>query len=205
MGFMPRISDQRKAERRTQILRGAWICFQKQGLHATTMDDIIRQCGLSAGAVYSYFPSKDELIFAAVTTSLSQLAEQMRPVLVRAREVGPDQTVRDTTSLVAEFSQGDGYDLKRIALLGWSEAQRDEKLRALMQSFYRAFRDGLTGCVPAWKEAGLIDTAARDSDVGKTLMCVILGFVVQAALLGDVEPDEIRPGLSSTAPGGKRG
>ena len=46
---MPKISDERRAARRKQILEAAWACFQKQGLHATTMDNIIRGAGLSAG------------------------------------------------------------------------------------------------------------------------------------------------------------
>ena len=78
---MPKISDEKRAARRTQILEAAWTCFQKEGLHATTMDDIIRASRLSAGAVYSYFPSKDELILAAVTTSLSGLTALVEPLL----------------------------------------------------------------------------------------------------------------------------
>ncbi|MGE3872078.1 MAG: TetR/AcrR family transcriptional regulator [Parvibaculaceae bacterium] len=50
---MPKISDEKRLARRMQILEAAWTCFQKQGLHATTMADIINASGLSAGAVYS--------------------------------------------------------------------------------------------------------------------------------------------------------
>ena len=78
---MPKISDERRAARHAQILDAAWTCFQRQGLHATTMDDIIRASGLSAGAVYSYFPSKEELIFAAVTTSLAGLRDRVDALL----------------------------------------------------------------------------------------------------------------------------
>jgi AcrR family transcriptional regulator len=36
-------------------------CFARQGYHATSMDDVVRESGLSVGAIYSYFPSKEEL------------------------------------------------------------------------------------------------------------------------------------------------
>ena len=74
---MPKISDDKRAARRVQILEAAWVCFQREGLHATTMDDIIRASRLSAGAVYSYYPSKEDLILAAVTMSLSGLRARL--------------------------------------------------------------------------------------------------------------------------------
>ena len=70
---MPKISEEAREARRTQILDAAWRCFDKEGLHATTMQDIIGASGLSAGAVYSYYKSKDDLIFAAVTTCATSI------------------------------------------------------------------------------------------------------------------------------------
>ncbi|MCO5063955.1 MAG: TetR/AcrR family transcriptional regulator [Rhizobiaceae bacterium] len=165
------------------------------------MDDIIRTSGLSAGAVYLYFPSKEEIILAAVTTSLGGLAEQLGPLVAKARDEGPDWLVREVTTSISAFTKGDLYDLKRIALLGWSEAQTNQRLRSLMQSFYRTFRNDLAGCVPAWKEAGLVIATINSNDVAKSLLSIILGFVVQAALLGDVEPSEVSVGLSGLVRG----
>ncbi len=120
---MPKISDMRRAERREQILNAAWSCFQREGLHATTMDDIIAASGLSAGAVYSYFPSKDALILAAVTVSLSGIRGLLDPLLLRNPMPPPETLLREITEAVERFSERDGFDLKRLALLGWSEAQ----------------------------------------------------------------------------------
>jgi AcrR family transcriptional regulator len=39
-------------------------CFARQGYRATSMDDVVRESGLSVGAIYSYFPSKEELFLA---------------------------------------------------------------------------------------------------------------------------------------------
>ena len=74
---MPKISAEKRTERRGQILNAAWRCFQREGLHVTTMNEIIRASGLSAGAVYSYFENKEDLILAALTTSLSELRERL--------------------------------------------------------------------------------------------------------------------------------
>jgi AcrR family transcriptional regulator len=186
-----------------QILNAAWTCFQREGLHATTMDDIIRACGLSAGAVYSYFKTKDDLILAALTTSLSDLSALLQPVLARDPPPGPDELVAEITAAVEGFSRRDGFDLKRVALLGWSEAQRNERLRASMREFYLAFRQGLVDVAKAWRRSGRIARAADPEDVARTVLSLVLGYVVQAAIVGDVEPDAIRRGLRALA--GARG
>jgi AcrR family transcriptional regulator len=196
---MPKISDEKRAARRAQILNAAWACFQRQGLHATTMDDIIRASGLSAGAVYSYYPSKEELILAAVTTSLTGLSELLGPILQAEPLPAPPELVGRITNAIAVFSQREQYDLKRIALLGWSESQRNEQLRRAMRDFYLTFRAQLEGAVTGWCNSGTLPPNVDRRKVAKSLLALILGFVVQSAITGDVEPDDIASGLRALA------
>lgn len=200
---MPKISDEKRAARRAQILDAAWTCFQKEGLHATTMDDIILASGLSAGAVYSYYPSKDDLILAAVTSSLSGLQVLMKPLLDSRPPPAPAELLCRITTTIARFTARDGYDLKRIALLGWSEAQRNERLRATMQGFYLAFRDQIETVMERAVLAGHLDAAVPPKDAAKALLSAVLGFVVQSAILGDVDPAEIAGGLAGFAASGR--
>ena len=137
-----------------QILNAGWRCFERNGLHATRMDDIIAEAGLSAGAVYSYFKNKDDLIQGALTTSMTGLAERLRPILESPNPPPPASLLADITAAIEDFSKRDGFDLQRIALLGWSESQRDEKLKGAMGAFYAGFLAQLTGCILSWKKAG---------------------------------------------------
>ena len=50
---MARVSQEHLDARRRQILEGAARCFARDGFHSTTMQDILRETGLSAGAVLS--------------------------------------------------------------------------------------------------------------------------------------------------------
>src|SRR5688500_8917991 len=61
---MPKVSEEHLDARRAQIVNAAVACFAREGFHRTTMHDICREAGLSPGAVYRYFASKDELIQA---------------------------------------------------------------------------------------------------------------------------------------------
>jgi AcrR family transcriptional regulator len=58
---VPKISPAQEQHRRAQILAAAMACFARQGYHATSMDDVVRESGLSVGAIYSYFASKEDL------------------------------------------------------------------------------------------------------------------------------------------------
>jgi AcrR family transcriptional regulator len=58
---MPKISDDRKAERREQILQGARRCFAERGYEGATVARLEEASGLSRGAIFNYFPSKDAL------------------------------------------------------------------------------------------------------------------------------------------------
>ena len=78
---MPKISQEHGDNRQMQILEAAWRCFYRAGLHETTMQDIIRQSDLSAGAVYLFFPSKEEIILTAIGTSLSQVRALLSELL----------------------------------------------------------------------------------------------------------------------------
>ena len=49
---------------RRRLLDRALALFQKRGVEATTMRDIADAAGMSLGAAYYYFPSKEALVFA---------------------------------------------------------------------------------------------------------------------------------------------
>ena len=64
---MPRRAVRREPKReatRRRLLERALKLFQQRGVEATTMRDIAKAAGLSLGAAYYYFPSKEALVFA---------------------------------------------------------------------------------------------------------------------------------------------
>ena len=61
---MPKVSAAHLEARRRGILKAAFRCFVRNGLHTTTVRDICRAANLSPGAVYRYFPSKQAIIEA---------------------------------------------------------------------------------------------------------------------------------------------
>jgi AcrR family transcriptional regulator len=59
---MPRLKPSSQRQRRERILEAAERCFARAGFHRTTMHDICKEAGVSPGALYLYFDSKEALI-----------------------------------------------------------------------------------------------------------------------------------------------
>ncbi|MEP9389222.1 TetR/AcrR family transcriptional regulator [Mesorhizobium sp. KR9-304] len=59
---------QTRAERRDQqiqrILEAAQTCFVRSGFQGASMHQICAECGMSPGALYRYFPSKESIVAA---------------------------------------------------------------------------------------------------------------------------------------------
>lgn len=53
-------------ERRGQLLEAAHELFLKQGYRATTIDQIAKEAGLTKGAVYFHFATKEDILMAFV-------------------------------------------------------------------------------------------------------------------------------------------
>ncbi len=61
---MPKITEERRTERRRQITEGARRAFGEHGYGGATVELLEQEIGLSRGAIFSYFPSKLDLFVA---------------------------------------------------------------------------------------------------------------------------------------------
>ncbi|MGD9783529.1 MAG: TetR/AcrR family transcriptional regulator [Hyphomicrobiaceae bacterium] len=59
---MPKLKPDTQHARREHILDAAAVCFARSGFHRCTMQEICREAGVSPGALYVYFASKEDLI-----------------------------------------------------------------------------------------------------------------------------------------------
>lgn len=84
MNHMPPIRDlrlQRQEDQRRRILDAAIRCFARGGFHATGMQAVCAEAGMSPGALYRYFPSKDAIIEAIVERDRADIPGQLAPLL----------------------------------------------------------------------------------------------------------------------------
>lgn len=74
---MPKLSEKTQALRRSRILDAAERCFVRAGFAGATMQDIRREAGVSAGALYVYFRSKEDLIEGLSQRDRAQVREDV--------------------------------------------------------------------------------------------------------------------------------
>ncbi|WP_295555675.1 TetR/AcrR family transcriptional regulator [uncultured Hyphomicrobium sp.] len=74
---MPKLKPETQQARRERILDAAEICFARSGFHRCTMQDICKEAGVSPGALYVYFASKEELIAGIVERDRAKLAAEL--------------------------------------------------------------------------------------------------------------------------------
>ncbi|MER6348876.1 TetR/AcrR family transcriptional regulator [Streptomyces sp. NPDC001595] len=74
----PPLTEERKAETRLDIARAAVDLFVRQGVAATTGEQIGQAVGVSARTVWRYFPSKESCVRPLFTAGIDAIAECLR-------------------------------------------------------------------------------------------------------------------------------
>jgi TetR/AcrR family transcriptional repressor of nem operon len=74
-----KVSRKQVAEHRTRILAAAASLFRLRGFDEVTVAEVMKDAGLTHGAFYGHFPSKEVLIAEAIRHSLPQAPDEARP------------------------------------------------------------------------------------------------------------------------------
>ena len=194
---MPKITEKQRDARREQILTAAWKCFHSRGIHATSMEQIIREAGLSAGAVYLYFKSKEELILSAIAAQMTAVRDEVLPLVEKDQPETPAEFIQQVTESIARFTSRMDFDLNAVILMCWSEAQTNPKVKSLVRDYQKGYRKSLSKLIERWQKKGLIDAKADPDDIAKALLSFLLGFIAQSALIGDVKPRSLTRGINA--------
>ncbi|EST19599.1 TetR/AcrR family transcriptional regulator [Streptomyces niveus] len=196
---MARVSQQHLDARRRQILDGATRCFARNGFHATSMQDVLREVDLSAGAVYRYFSSKEELIGAIVAEVLESVREAFAEATRQTPLDPPDVLIGEVLGRVlsGEFVRGRaaGVDVPRLLIQVWAETLRNETLAALLRTGYETVRVAWIGVVESYQAAGLMRDDIPAEHVARTMIATVQGFAAQRALFGDAPVEILQNGL----------
>jgi TetR/AcrR family transcriptional repressor of nem operon len=74
-----KVSREQVAEHRTRILAAAARLFRLRGFDSVTVAEVMKDAGLTHGAFYGYFPSKEALIAGAVQHALPPAPDEAKP------------------------------------------------------------------------------------------------------------------------------
>jgi AcrR family transcriptional regulator len=180
---VPRITARREAEQRARILGAARRVFVEKGFHRATIDDVVAASGISVGAIYNYFPNKDELIRACI---LAANRAESDAVLADSRAAGsaPDRLDRAIRGWWRYTIEAEGAPA--FLAEAWGEASRRPLIRDLMaQRSERGFATTsslLRDCVEHGELPPDIDVDALARTFGALLDGMVLEYVVCGTL-----------------------
>lgn len=165
---MPKVAQAHLDARRQQILDAARARFASHGFARTSIADIVTESGLSNGAIYRYFASKDEIVVA---------------VCEQAGEAFPAALTVEAVSAFLEHVRALAREKGHARLVAqiYAEAALSPPLAAIVGRQLSAMRAAVASLVPG-------DQAARADEISEAFVAVCVGYSEQLAVRGDLDP-----------------
>lgn len=187
---MPKVSEEHTANRRRQIIDAARTCFIRNGFHQTSMQEIIAEAGLSVGAFYSYFKSKEDLIGAIV----QEVGETINANLGNAIGADPAPSIDEAlgTALGIMDSQLEG--MFRLAIQMWGEAVRNPAIGSHVTTLYETVRGHYTALAQRLIADGRLAPDTDPVAVASVLLSMTQGYGLQRVLMTGVDQESYLAG-----------
>ena len=201
MRGVPRVSADHLTARREQILAAARICFLRNGLHSTSMQDLIREADLSVGAVYRYFKSKNEIISAIAEDVAGSMAVRLHEIAVQE----PALPLVDAMSLLLDEVDAQlGPDGNfRLALQVWTEATLDPAIGPIVRERLLAVRSAFAELAKRAAERGELPPGADLDGTATVLFGMLPGYALQRTLIGDPAKETYLAGVRALFTSGR--
>jgi AcrR family transcriptional regulator len=149
---VPKITEEHERNRRKQILAAAMACFARNGYRSTSVEDIVQESGLSVGAIYTYYPSKQDLFLALAEERTTETLEQFRTIYERPGSMADKN--RDAVELFFQQMSAELAPYCRVSFEFWSEAPNSEALQAERARLCDSIREFLGWALTEARDAG---------------------------------------------------
>jgi len=162
--------------RRHQILTAAAACFAERGVHRSTMQQICEASGVSAGALYRYFPSKDSIVVALVEAERAENRE-----LVEHLDASPDVIagLRSVASALVAALMDERYG--RLSLEIGAEAARNPAAAAAISASDTELRLALCAALERGQRDGAVEASLDVEASAFLLMSLFDGMAGRAS------------------------
>lgn len=171
---MPKMTEAHKEARIEQIMNAAITSFSKNGFHNTTMSAISKEAGLSVGAVYRYFKSKEDIIAAMATNEREMVVTLFKEIedlpTVDAMEALGEFFYHTMNQMLVE------HGLVNLAINLRAEATRNPKIRKVIIQNFDLITEKLSGSIQKGISEGEIPEEVDPRMVAHLLVAINLGL-----------------------------
>lgn len=153
---MPKISREKMAIRKSQILEAALYVFSEKGYTQTKIDDIVEYSGISKGGIYTYFDSK-EALFIEIANQRLLLRRNLFDAL--KIEMGVNVTYSQLFKnyflrVLEGLKQPETQAIARFSFEFWSTLSKEKHIKSLAYDRYQSFFKDLSTVIEQGIESG---------------------------------------------------
>ena len=194
----PNVPESYLKARQEQIINAAVACFSRKGFHQTTMKDICEEAGLSPGAVYNYFPGKEDIVARCAEMSLQRNMEMFASTSGK----GTVEAFKDVLHMLFSLLKQDNIDQAfNFDLELWAESTRNPKVREALHKNEEGNLKVLTEMVVAGQEQGIFNPYVDALSFARLLFSIFAGFEVQMASNPNLDVDSYKAVVESLIDG----
>lgn len=166
-----------------RILGAACVLFARQGIRATTLDQVGAASGSGRGQLYLYFAGKSDLVAAVVAQQVQRVIAAQQPLL---GTIATAADVRTWCALAAE-QYGAADDVVRcpIGSLVHELGERDDAARAALADGFARWRGALALGLRRVQQRGQLVPGADPDAIAAALLAAYQGGVLLAGATGD--------------------
>jgi AcrR family transcriptional regulator len=150
---MPKLAPETQFARKEHILDAAERCFTRAGFRGSTIQDICREAGISPGALYVYFSSKEDLISGLVEREKVRFSNDL------ARVAEADDFLGALRSMGEHFCCEEPHEKLLLHVEIGAEAARNEHLGQIVRAMDRFVMESFENLLREAKAKGRIDPA----------------------------------------------
>ena len=122
-----------KEKRQSQIMEAAMKVFTKKGFASARMDDIVRESGLSKGAIYHYYDGKIDIFLALIAHWETQTFPNFYSR--NGKERSASDTLRDFANEILKVYKSRSH-VFHAEVEFWSLSNQDDEVRKRSQELY---------------------------------------------------------------------
>ena len=181
----PKVSEKHLEDRRQQILDAAVASFSRKGFHQATIEDIRLEAGLSRGAVYHYFKSKEDIIDGLRQRS----ADETDSIFADVAEIEDpiDNLIGLVVSTLDRMMNPASLDANRLAVFLWGESLVNRRIMEGQLSSVGAYRHKVEACVRGAQARGYINSDLEPSAIALVITAALLGLQQQLSWEPDLD------------------
>ena len=183
---------QLRAQRKAQIVQAALEVFVEKGYYAANVSDVAQKAGVSQGTIYHYFPSKDDLFWAAYEAwEVQSLYGEIQQALGASQS--PTEQLRILAQTVGErMTQAAAMLPANVEF--WSHLTRNEAVRQGFQRLFATMRGHLARIIQEGITQGEF-TDVNAEETASLLIATYDGLILQWL----ADPKQINwPSISQT-------